>query len=85
MVFPPPYDREIWHFQNANNDHIRKGINGFQWEKLFQNMNVNDMVCLFSKTIKKILHNFILHEIITCEDRDPPWSDSSISCLIQKK
>ena len=35
-----------------------------------------------NRTIKDILHNFILHEIITCDDRDPPSIDSSIWRLI---
>ena len=85
VVFPPPYEREVWHFKKANVDHIRKAINGFQWEKSFQNMNVNDMVHLFNRTIKNILHNFIPHETITCDDRDPPWINSSIRRLIQDK
>ena len=55
VVFPPPYDREVCHFKKANIDHIRKAINGFQWEKSFQNINVNDMVHLFNRTIKNIL------------------------------
>ena len=28
-------------------------INGFQWEKSFQNMNINDMVHLFDRIVKK--------------------------------
>ena len=64
VVFPPPCEREIWHFKNANVDHIRKAINGFQWEKSFPNMNVNDMVHLFNRTIKNMLCNFIPLETI---------------------
>ena len=71
LVFPPPYERDVWHFQKANIDHIRKGITGLQSEKSFQNMNVKNMVHLFNKTIKNILHNFISHKIITCNDSDP--------------
>ena len=71
--------------KKANVDHIRKAINGFQWEKSFQNMNVNVMVHLFNRTIKNILHNFVPHEIITCDDRDPPWINSSIRRSIQDK
>ena len=47
-------------------------------------MNVNGMVHLFNRTIKKILNNFIPHETITCGDRDPPWINSSIRLLIEK-
>ena len=85
VTFPPPYEREVWHFQKANIDHIRKAINGFQWEKSFQNMNVNDMVHLFNRTIKNILPNFIPQETIAFDDRDPPWINSSIRRLIQDK
>ena len=48
-------------------------------------MYVNDTVHLSNRTIKNILHNFILHEIITYDDRDPPWINSSIKRLIQDK
>ena len=48
-------------------------------------MYVDDTVHLFNRTIKNILHNFILHEIITYGDRDPPWINSSIKGLIQDK
>ena len=59
VVFPLPYEREVWHLKKANIVHIRKAINGFQWEKSFQN--------------------------ITCDDRDPPWINSSIRRLTQDK
>ena len=72
-------------FSKSNDDHIRKVINGFQWENSFQNMNVNSIVHLFNRTIKNILHNFIPHQIITCDDRDPSWFYSSIRNLIQDK
>ena len=85
VVFPSPYEREVWRFKKTNVDYIRKAINGSQWEKSFQNMNVNDMVDLFNRTIKIILHNFILHKIITCDDRDPLWINISIKHLIQDK
>ena len=48
-------------------------------------MNVNDMVHLFNRTIQNILRNFILREIITCDERDPTWINGSIKRLIQGK
>ena len=36
-------------------------------------------------TVKNILHNIILHEIITCDDRDQLWIESSVRYLIQYK
>ena len=55
VVFPPPYEREVWHFKKANVDHIRKAINGFQWEKSFQIRNVKDTVHLFNKNYQKYI------------------------------
>ena len=43
------------------------------------------MVHLFNTIIKNILHNFIPHETITFDDRDPLWINSSIRRLIQDK
>ena len=46
-------------------------------------MNVSDVVNLFNKTLKNIRYNFVPHEIIIHDDRDPPWINMSIMCLIQ--
>ena len=45
---------------------------------------MNQKVHLFNQTIKNILCNFIPHETVTCDDRDPPWITSKIKGLIQK-
>ena len=50
-----------------------------------QNMNVNGMVHLFDRTIKNISRNLIPHEAVICDDRDPPWINSSIRRLIHDK
>ena len=60
-------------------------IEQFSWEELFRNLNVNEMVSLFHKNIKNILSNYIPHETITCDGKDPPWSNKNINQLIQEK
>ena len=30
--YPPPYEREIWHYQDANIDQIKRAIEQFPWE-----------------------------------------------------
>ena len=83
--YPPPYERELWHFKKANTGHIKRAINGFPWERSFANLDINDKVYLFNKTIKNILSNFIPHETITFDDRDPPWINSQVKHLINEK
>ena len=43
------------------------------------------MVHLFNITVKNVLHNFILHEIVTCDDRDPPWINNLMWRLVKEK
>ena len=52
-------------------------------EKSFRNHPIHEIVDLFNKTIKNILLNYIPHEKITCDDRDPPWINNKIKQLIQ--
>ena len=56
----------------------------FPWEKSFRNLCINEMVHFFNKTIKDILSNYIPHETITCDDRDPPWINSKFKQLIEE-
>ena len=83
VFYQPPHEREIWHYQRANVDLIQRAIEQFSWEKPFRNFN--EIVFLFNKTIKDIFSNFIPHERITCDDRDPPWINKNIKQLIHEK
>ena len=51
-------------------------------KKASSNKNVNEKVDTFNKAILNILSNFIPHETITCDDRDPPWFNKKIKSLI---
>ena len=84
MWYPPPYEREIWHYQHANIDQIERAIEQFPWEKSSRNLRINKIVYLFSKTIKNIISNYIPHKIITCDDKDPSWIHNKNKQLILK-
>ena len=43
------------------------------------------MVFLSNRIIKNILSNYIPHEIIICDDRDPPWINNRVKGLINEK
>ena len=60
-------------------------MNEFNWERAFFNLNINEMVSVFNTTIKNIMANFIPHETIICDDRDPPWINNRIKKLIYKR
>ena len=46
MWYPPPYEREIWHYQHANIDQIKYNIEQFPWETSFRNFRINEIVYL---------------------------------------
>ena len=64
IYYPPPYKREIWHYEKANVDHIRRSIDEFSCERCFANTSVNNKVHMINKTINNIMPNYIPHETI---------------------
>ena len=44
----------------------------------FTNIDVNEKVNLFNKTMKNIILSYIPHETITCNDRDKTTEDNII-------
>ena len=83
--YPPPYERVVWHYQKANVDQIRQAIREFPWESRFPNISVNEQVQLFTQTFQNIISNYIPHETITCDDRNPRWIDEKIKKLVLHK
>ena len=59
--------------------------NEFPWDNCFANISVNEQVQLFTQTIQNIISNYIPHETITCDDRNPPWIDEKIKKLVLHK
>ena len=72
IFYAPPYERHIWHHKHANTDMISKAILGFDWDKAFIDKSTEEKASILTKTILNIMINFILNEIVTIDDRDPP-------------
>ena len=72
--YPPPYEREIWHYE--------KMLIKFSWDRCFTNTSVNNKLHMFNKTFKNIMSNYIPHETIICNNKDPPWINKDIKQLI---
>ena len=49
---------EIWHYEKANVDHIRRSIDQFSWVRCFANTSVNNKVHIFNKTVKNMMSNY---------------------------
>ena len=85
IFYPVPYERHVWHYKQANIELIRRAINNFDWNRALDNVIPNRLVSIFNDTILNIISNFIPHETITCDDRDPTWINSKIKKVKHEK
>ena len=42
-------------------------------------------VCVFNKSVLNVLSNFVPHETILCNDRDPLWFNSQVESLLHAR
>ena len=59
IIYPPPYERTVWHFKHANSSHIKRAIDIFDWESTLNYIDANDQVSVFNSGILNIVSNFI--------------------------
>ena len=85
IFYPPPYERTVWYYERANTELIRRATDQFDWVRALSNVNVDEKVYFFTKTLPNIIQNFIPHEKIICDDRDPPWINKEIQKLMLEK
>ena len=52
---------------------ISRAIQGFNWDKAFLDKSTEEKASILAKAILNIMSNFIPNEIVTIDDRDPPW------------
>ena len=62
---------------------ISKAIQGF--DKVFLDKSTEEKASILTKTMLNIMSIFIPNEIVTIDDRDPPWIDNKIKSLIKYK
>ena len=85
IFYPPPYERTVEYYERANTELIKRAIDQFDWVRALSNVNVDEKGYFFTKTLPNIIQNFIPHETITCDDRDPPWINKEIKKLMLEK
>ena len=81
----PPDERDTWHYRYVNNDLIQREIIYYPREKFLAEKDVNEIIYVFAKSIKNIFPNFVAHETMLCDDRDPTWISSKTKKLINDK
>ena len=85
LFYPPPYERQVWHYNRGDIVGLKQSIKNIDWSREFLNLNVNQQVELFNNYLMNIFQNYIPNEIITINDRDPPWITDKIRNKIRCK
>ena len=57
-------------------------IANYNWEKAFHNIDVNKKVLLLDENVLNIIHNFIPHQTVIFDNRNPSWITSPIKKAI---
>ena len=68
ILYPSPYKRTVWLYEKTDPELIRRVINEFYWIRALSNVSIDAKVYYFIKTLLNIIHHFIPHERIACDD-----------------
>ena len=85
IFYPPPYERTVWYYERANTELIRRAIDQFGCLRALSNVNLDEKVYFFTKTLRNINKNVIPYETIICDDRNSPWKNKEIKKLMIEK
>ena len=62
IIFAPPYEWVVWHYQDGNNDLIHRSIFQFNRERAFSDKTVNKQISILNETNLNTMKIFIPHE-----------------------
>ena len=69
---PPPYKRTVWENGKANIDLINHDLSSMNWSEMFDGLDVNEAVDLFTIFFFSVIAGHVPNREITCSDRDAP-------------
>ena len=70
---PPKYEREVWQFNRAESDLIKRSIINFDWETALTDLDVDSKYKSFMKPLLIFFEIFIPHEVKIFDSKHPPW------------
>ena len=82
---PSPYKRKIWHYAKVQKDKIKSAMGNIDLSTIFLGLDVDDMTQLFTDKCIDIFSRYIPNEIVTCDDRDPPWMTATLKSANKRK
>ena len=56
---PPPYQRLVWDYKKDGSKNIRKALDSVNWERLFDQLDINAQVAAFTETILNVFRIYV--------------------------
>ena len=81
----PTIQTKIWYNGKLKKTKIKSALENIDWPTIFAGLDVYDMTELLTSKCINILSQYIPNNIITCDDRDPPWMTAALKSAIKPK
>ena len=85
ISYPPPYQRLVWDYKKADSKNIKKALDPVNWERLFDQLDINAQVVAFNETILNVFRNYVPYKYISIDDKDLVWMNEKIKTKIKEK
>ena len=85
IVYPPSYRRLLWNYKKADVSKIQKALKLVNWDRLFDNKNVDSQVFILNDIMLNIFRNLVPNKYVTFDDKDPVWMNENIKSKIKAK
>ena len=85
IYYPPPYQRLVWDYKKVDSANIRKALDSVNWERLFDQKDINTQVMTLNETILNVFRNYVPKKYITIDDKDPLSMNETIKSKIETK
>ena len=72
-------------YKNADSKNIRKALDLVNWERLFDQNDINAQAAVFNETVLNVFRNYVPNKYITVGDKGPVWMNKTMKSKIQAK
>ena len=69
--YPLSYQRLVWNYKKVDSANIRKALDSVNFERLFDQKDINTQVITLNETILNVVRNYVPNKYITIDDKDP--------------
>ena len=70
ISYLPPYQHLVWDYKKIDSKNIRKALDSDNWERLFNQLDINAEVPAFNETILNVFRNYVPNKYITIDNKD---------------